>query len=70
MGQIRKLPWEFRDEVVLRQVMTLSLSFDHRVVDGEQGPGSSPIWAWCSVIPGRLLASPEIGRQQSIIHGV
>lgn len=37
MGQIRKLPWEFRDEVVLRQVMTLSLSFDHRVVDGEQG---------------------------------
>ncbi|GAA1498615.1 dihydrolipoamide acetyltransferase family protein [Paeniglutamicibacter kerguelensis] len=37
LGQVRKMPWEFRDEVALRQVMTLSLSFDHRVVDGEQG---------------------------------
>jgi len=31
------MPWEFQDEVALRQVMTLSLSFDHRLVDGEQG---------------------------------
>ncbi|MFF5794019.1 dihydrolipoamide acetyltransferase family protein [Paeniglutamicibacter sp. NPDC012692] len=37
LGQVRKTPWEFRDEVALRQVITLSLSFDHRVVDGEQG---------------------------------
>lgn len=37
LGQVRKLPWEFQEEVVLRQVMTLSLSFDHRVVDGAQG---------------------------------
>ena len=37
LGQVRKMPWEFNDEVALRQVMTLSLSFDHRVVDGEQG---------------------------------
>jgi len=37
MGAVRKMPWEFQDEVVLRQVMTLSLSFDHRLVDGEQG---------------------------------
>ncbi|RAX47619.1 2-oxo acid dehydrogenase subunit E2 [Arthrobacter sp. AQ5-06] len=37
MGAVRKMPWEFQGEVALRQVMTLSLSFDHRLVDGEQG---------------------------------
>ena len=37
MGSVRKMPWEYQDEVALRQVMTLSLSFDHRLVDGEQG---------------------------------
>ncbi|MHA7246536.1 dihydrolipoamide acetyltransferase family protein [Arthrobacter tecti] len=37
MGSVRKMPWEHRNEIALRQVMTLSLSFDHRLVDGEQG---------------------------------
>ncbi|ALV40336.1 branched-chain alpha-keto acid dehydrogenase subunit E2 [Pseudarthrobacter sulfonivorans] len=37
VGAVRKMPWEFQDEVALRQVMTLSLSFDHRLVDGELG---------------------------------
>jgi pyruvate dehydrogenase E2 component (dihydrolipoamide acetyltransferase) len=37
MGAVRTMPWEYRGEVALRQVMTLSLSFDHRLVDGEQG---------------------------------
>lgn len=37
MGAIRSQPWEYRGEVALRSVMTLSLSFDHRLVDGEQG---------------------------------
>ncbi|WP_457967627.1 2-oxo acid dehydrogenase subunit E2 [Arthrobacter sp. D1-29] len=37
MGAVRKTPWEYQGEVALRQVMTLSLSFDHRLVDGEQG---------------------------------
>ncbi len=37
VGAVRKMPWEFQNEVALRQVMTLSLSFDHRLVDGEQG---------------------------------
>jgi 2-oxoisovalerate dehydrogenase E2 component (dihydrolipoyl transacylase) len=37
MGAIRRRPWEHRGEVALRSVMTLSLSFDHRLVDGEQG---------------------------------
>lgn len=37
VGAVRKMPWEFQDAVALRQVVTLSLSFDHRLVDGEQG---------------------------------
>ena len=37
MGAIRRTPWEYQGEIALRQVMTLSLSFDHRLVDGEQG---------------------------------
>ncbi|MCU1583986.1 MAG: dihydrolipoamide acetyltransferase component of pyruvate dehydrogenase complex [Microbacteriaceae bacterium] len=37
MGAVRRLPWEFGGEIALREVMTLSLSFDHRIVDGEQG---------------------------------
>jgi len=37
MGAVRRQPWEYRGEIALRQVMTLSLSFDHRMVDGEQG---------------------------------
>ncbi|WP_313818275.1 dihydrolipoamide acetyltransferase family protein [Citricoccus sp.] len=37
IGQVRRMPWEHRGEIALRQVMTLSLSFDHRLVDGEQG---------------------------------
>jgi 2-oxoisovalerate dehydrogenase E2 component (dihydrolipoyl transacylase) len=37
MGAVRRTPWEFRGEIALRDVMTLSLSFDHRLVDGEQG---------------------------------
>ena len=37
LGAVRKMPWEYQDQVALRQVMTLSLSFDHRLVDGEQG---------------------------------
>ncbi|AMM32299.1 branched-chain alpha-keto acid dehydrogenase subunit E2 [Sinomonas atrocyanea] len=36
MGQVRRLPWEHQGQIALRQVMTLSLSFDHRLVDGEQ----------------------------------
>jgi len=37
IGAVRRMPWEHRGEVALRQVATLSLSFDHRLVDGEQG---------------------------------
>ena len=37
IGAARRTPWEYRNEVALRDVLTLSLSFDHRLVDGEQG---------------------------------
>ena len=37
MGAIRSRPWEYRGQIALRKVLTLSLSFDHRLVDGEQG---------------------------------
>jgi len=37
LGAAQRRPWEFEGDIALRQVMTLSLSFDHRVVDGEQG---------------------------------
>lgn len=37
VGAVRRQPWEYRGEIALRQMMTLSLSFDHRIVDGAQG---------------------------------
>ncbi|MFD6090767.1 dihydrolipoamide acetyltransferase family protein [Oerskovia sp. NPDC060338] len=37
VGAVRRRPWEHEGQVSLRDVVTLSLSFDHRVVDGEQG---------------------------------
>ncbi|GAB6939847.1 dihydrolipoamide acetyltransferase family protein [Isoptericola variabilis] len=37
LGQVVRRPWEHDGGVALRQVTTLSLTFDHRVVDGEQG---------------------------------
>lgn len=37
LGAVHRRPWEYRGDIALRHVMTLSLSFDHRLVDGEQG---------------------------------
>ena len=37
MGAVRRQPWEHQGEIALRELMTLSLSFDHRLVDGAQG---------------------------------
>ncbi|WP_017606458.1 dihydrolipoamide acetyltransferase family protein [Nocardiopsis alkaliphila] len=36
-GQIRDMPWVHEGELKIRKVTTLSLSFDHRLVDGELG---------------------------------
>ncbi|MGW6130661.1 dihydrolipoamide acetyltransferase family protein [Cellulomonas sp. NPDC055163] len=36
VGAVRRRPWEHRDAIALRSVVTLAVTFDHRVVDGEQ----------------------------------
>ncbi|MGY1856438.1 dihydrolipoamide acetyltransferase family protein [Modestobacter sp. SYSU DS0290] len=36
-GAVRAMPWVHKGKVVPRQVTTLALSFDHRVIDGELG---------------------------------
>jgi 2-oxoisovalerate dehydrogenase E2 component (dihydrolipoyl transacylase) len=36
-GAVRAMPWVHKRKVVPRQVTTLGLSFDHRIIDGELG---------------------------------
>ncbi len=36
-GAIRPTPWVFKGRIRIRQVTTLGLSFDHRIIDGELG---------------------------------
>ena len=36
VGAVRRTPWEHHGEIALRDVLTLSLSFDHRLVDGAE----------------------------------
>jgi pyruvate dehydrogenase E2 component (dihydrolipoamide acetyltransferase) len=36
-GAVRDMPWVHRGKIKIRQVTTLGLSFDHRIVDGELG---------------------------------
>jgi 2-oxoisovalerate dehydrogenase E2 component (dihydrolipoyl transacylase) len=35
VGAVRRRPWELAGSVALRDVVTLSLAFDHRLVDGQ-----------------------------------
>jgi len=51
VGAVRRQPWEYQGEIALRDVVTLALSFDHRVVDGE---GAARFLADI----GRILADP------------
>jgi pyruvate dehydrogenase E2 component (dihydrolipoamide acetyltransferase) len=37
LGAIRPTPWVHKGKIKVRQVTTLALSFDHRIVDGELG---------------------------------
>lgn len=50
-GSIRRMPWEHQGEIALRSVTTLSLSFDHRLVDGQQG-------SQFLALVGRLMSDP------------
>jgi 2-oxoisovalerate dehydrogenase E2 component (dihydrolipoyl transacylase) len=51
VGTVRRTPWEHGGEVALRDVVTLSLTFDHRLVDGRQASG------FLAAV-GRVLADP------------
>jgi pyruvate dehydrogenase E2 component (dihydrolipoamide acetyltransferase) len=51
VGAVRRQPWEYLGEVALRDVVTLSLSFDHRLVDGQEGS------VFLASV-GRMLADP------------
>ena len=37
VGAIRPTPWVHKGKIKIRQVTTLALSFDHRIIDGELG---------------------------------
>jgi pyruvate dehydrogenase E2 component (dihydrolipoamide acetyltransferase) len=52
LGAVQKRPWEHHGGIALRDVVTLSLSFDHRVIDGEQGS------RFLAAV-GRMLAAPD-----------
>jgi pyruvate dehydrogenase E2 component (dihydrolipoamide acetyltransferase) len=36
-GSVKPTPWVHKDKIKIRQVTTLGLSFDHRIIDGELG---------------------------------
>ncbi len=36
VGAVQRRPWEYEGEIALRDVVTLSLAFDHRLVDGQE----------------------------------
>lgn len=55
LGAVRKQPWELGGEIALRDVLTLSLSFDHRLVDGAQGATFLRDVANLLAQPGRAL---------------
>ncbi|WP_072688238.1 dihydrolipoamide acetyltransferase family protein [Rhodococcus marinonascens] len=56
LGSITKRPWVHEDELAVRWVTTLSVSFDHRVVDGEQGSKFLASMASMLRDPAELLA--------------
>ncbi|ROS27856.1 dihydrolipoamide acetyltransferase family protein [Cellulomonas sp. PhB150] len=56
MGAIRRRPWELQDEIALRHVMTLSVSFDHRLVDGAEAAHFLTDVAGVLARPGTVLS--------------
>jgi pyruvate dehydrogenase E2 component (dihydrolipoamide acetyltransferase) len=55
-GAIRDMPWVVDGQVAVRKVTTLSLSFDHRIVDGELGSAVLRDIGWMLEDPIRMLA--------------
>jgi len=55
VGRISERPWVVAGVVAVRQVMQLSIAFDHRVCDGGEAAGFLRFVADCVERPGRLL---------------
>lgn len=54
-GAVQRRPWEHEGGIALRDVMTLSLSFDHRLVDGAEGAQFLRAVADVLAEPGRAM---------------
>ncbi|KIC75172.1 Lipoamide acyltransferase component of branched-chain alpha-keto acid dehydrogenase complex [Neochlamydia sp. EPS4] len=55
VNRIQKQPWACNDQVVLRDVLNLSWSFDHRIIDGDQAAAFSHYYAHLIKNPAPLL---------------
>ena len=55
-GQVREMPWVHEGELAVRQVTTLSLSFDHRILDGDLGSAALRDVGAMLTDPVRMLA--------------
>lgn len=56
VGRIAERPWVVDGSVVARQVVNLSIAFDHRICDGGEAAGFLRFVADCVESPSRLLA--------------
>ncbi|KTS00551.1 dihydrolipoamide acetyltransferase family protein [Microbacterium testaceum] len=59
VGAVRRTPWEHHGEIALRDVLTLSLSFDHRLVDGAEAARFLADVAGVLREPGRAMLFPR-----------
>jgi pyruvate dehydrogenase E2 component (dihydrolipoamide acetyltransferase) len=55
-GAVREMPWVHEGEIKVRQVTQLSLSFDHRMVDGQLGSQFLADLARCLADPAAFVA--------------
>jgi pyruvate dehydrogenase E2 component (dihydrolipoamide acetyltransferase) len=55
-GAVREMPWVHEGEIKIRQVTQLSLSFDHRMVDGQLGSQFLADLARCLSDPAAFVA--------------
>lgn len=55
VGAVRRQPWEHEGGIALRDVVTLSLSFDHRLADGAEAAGFLMDVAGVLRAPGRAM---------------
>ena len=57
VGQIQDIPWNVNGKIKIRPVCELSLSFDHRMIDGEGGSRFLARIRELLLHPGELLGS-------------